>query len=119
MRERQPVVGHWRHGRSKDDDHTLRRNTWPGLALAGGVVIAALLALLLIGGGGPGDGWLPNVTPPSDTRLFPADGDIAGDPGSGDARHGGRHRRTRGADVVQYGLAGGRGTVLGGPGQQR
>jgi hypothetical protein len=90
----------------------LRRNTWPGLALAGGVIIAALLALLLIGGAGPGGIRLPNVSPPSDTRLFPAEGDLAGDPRSGGSRHGAAHRR-RSADVAQYGLAEGPGAVLG------
>lgn len=111
MRERHPAIGPRRHGRSKDD-HTLRRNTWPGLALAGGVIIAALLALLLIGGGGPRDGGLPNVWPLSDTRLFPAEGDLAGDPRSGGSRHGAAHRR-RSADIAQYGLAEGPGAVLG------
>jgi hypothetical protein len=91
----------------------LRRNTWPGLALAGGVIIAALLALLLLGGGGPGEGGLPNASPPSDTRLFPTEGDVAGQPGPGDSRQGAGQRRRRGADGVQYGLADGAGAVLG------
>jgi hypothetical protein len=91
----------------------LRRNTWPGLALAGGVLIAALLALLLIGGGGSGGGGLPNVSPLSDTRLFPAEGDVAGAPGSGGSGQGAGHRRRRSADGVQYGLAEGGGAVLG------
>jgi hypothetical protein len=92
----------------------LRRNTWPGLALAGGVIIAALLALLLLGGGGPGDGGLPNVSPPSDTRLFPTEGDVAGKQGPGASRQ----RRRRSADRVQYGLADGGGAVLDEAGQQ-
>jgi hypothetical protein len=98
-----------RHGRSKVD-LKLRTNILPGLALAGGVLIAALIALVLIGGGGSGNGSLPSETTPGAVRLFPSE--VA----SRVARPRVRHRPAGGsAAESQYGAAGDRGTVLGGP----
>jgi hypothetical protein len=86
----------------------------PGLALAGGVLVAALIALLLIGGDEPRrDGPLPNVTGPTATRILP--GDTSGTSGTGGVagENGGESGADGGAAGTQYGMAGGRGSVLG------
>jgi hypothetical protein len=96
----------------------LRRNTWPGLALAGGVVIAALIALLLIGSDGPSGGGLPKVTNPGATRLFPSPGeagDVAGTGGTSPGSDRRRGHRDRDAARSQYDATDDRGAVLGGP----
>jgi hypothetical protein len=78
----------------------LRRHTWPGLALAGGVLIAAVIALLLIGGGkGPDGSGLPNPSSPSETRLFSDEGELTATPPE-------RHRTRRHADHPSPGAAG-------------
>jgi hypothetical protein len=91
----------------------LRGNSSPGLALAGGVLVAALVALLLIGGGGTGRDGLPSVPPPSSTRLFPADGDVARHPSAPPPRRRAHHHH-RSAAGAQYGLGTARTVVLGG-----
>jgi hypothetical protein len=99
------------------DDHNLRPNIWPGLTLAGGVVIAAVIALILLGGAGPGDGRLPSSTNPADTRLFPAQGHVAGESANRPPK---RHRDggqapSGSAAEFEYGAEENRGVVLGGP----
>jgi hypothetical protein len=111
--------------------HNLQRNTWPGLALAGGVLVAAIAALLFLGGGGntPPDGGVPGATPPGNTRIFPGAGDVAGETESAPRHH---HRPVRpalagtvpvalgqapggSAATSQYGADGNRGTVFSSP----
>jgi hypothetical protein len=94
----------------------LRGNTWPGYALAGGVVIAALIALLVLtgGGSGPGDTLPPGPNDPGITRLFPSAGHVARKP----AHH--PHKRVTiapgsSAAVGQYGVPGNGGMPLNSP----
>jgi hypothetical protein len=51
----------------------VRRNIWPGLTLAGGVLLAAILVLLLLGRGQPDDGRMPDAPGLTAVRLFPGD----------------------------------------------
>jgi hypothetical protein len=95
----------------------LRPNIWPGLALAGGVLIAAVIALILLGGAGPSEGRLPSATNPADTRLFPAQGQVAGQSANRPRKrhHDGGRAPGGSAAEFEYGAQGNRGVVLGGP----
>jgi hypothetical protein len=118
---------------ARKDDHNLKSNIWPGLALAGGVVIAALVALLLIGGDGGSSGrMLPSAGGPGATRLFPGPVAAPGTapdaappdekPREAPAREGpapgsGALAASPGSSAAmsQYGASGNRGTVLASP----
>jgi hypothetical protein len=96
----------------------LRPNIWPGLALAGGVVAAAVIALILLGGVGPTDGTVPSAANAADTRLFPGENRVAGEPGSGGSRSAQRRGRPApggSAATFEYLVDENRGVVLGGP----
>ena len=120
MRHRASPARRSRGTEASKDDPELQRNTWPGLALAGGVLIAAIVTLLVLGGGGgkPPAGMIPGASPPASTRILPGTGDVAGE-----TRHASRHRPPKprisafagSAAASQYGADGNRGTVLGGP----
>lgn len=101
----------------------MRPPIWPGLALAGGVVIAAVVVLLLLSGSGGGlrQGRLPSGANPGDTRLFPTDGEVAGEvaertPAPPRARPSGSGTVPgSSAAEFEYGARGNGGLVLGGP----